>query len=48
MYKLNEAQLEDWGQVATEIRKKIVQKSENYQEYAEVVENVDDEVKSRR
>jgi len=48
VFKLNVDQLKDWGEVSTDIRKRIVQKSENYIAYAEPAKEVDREEKSRR
>ena len=35
IYKLNQEQLKDWGEEATEVRKKIMKKSENYSMFSE-------------
>ena len=35
VYKLNQEQLKDWGEMATEIRQKINQKAENHKMFAE-------------
>ena len=49
VWKLNEEQLKDWGEVATEIRKSVNRKAENYKIHSEPVdEDIVDEVKSRR
>jgi tRNA A37 threonylcarbamoyladenosine biosynthesis protein TsaE len=37
VYKLNPAQLKMWGEEATEIRKKIIKKSEWYKLYSEKI-----------
>ena len=49
VWKLNEEQLKDWGEVATEIRKSVNRKAENYKIHSEPAdEDIVDEVKSRR
>lgn len=48
MYKLNPEQLKYWGEIATEVRKKIIKKAELYKEYRGQVEEVEDEQKSRK
>lgn len=48
VWKLSEEQLKDWGEVATETRKNINRKSENYKFHSEPVNEDIDEEKSRR
>ena len=48
MYKLNPEQLKYWGEIATEVRKKIIKKAELYKEYRGQVVEVEDEQKSRK
>ena len=48
VWKLNEEQLKDWGEVATDIRKNINKKSENYKFYSEQEDDDEDEDKNRR
>ena len=43
IYKLNQEQLKDWGETATEVRKKIMKKSENYTIFSEKPDQVKDE-----
>jgi hypothetical protein len=44
VYKLNEAQLKLWGEVATKIRKNIIKKSELYNLYSKKIPEVQIEV----
>jgi len=46
VWKLNAEQLKDWGEVATDIRKSINKKAENYQYFSEPAEVIVDEKKS--
>ena len=48
VFKLNVEQLKDWGEVATEIRKSINKKAENYKLFSEPAEEIVVEEKSRR
>jgi len=48
VWKLNAEQLKDWGEVATDIRKSINKKAENYKFYSEPAEEIVVEEKSRR
>ena len=48
VFKLNVAQLKDWGAVATDIRKKINQKAANHEYYSEPAKEVSNIEKSRR
>lgn len=48
IYKLNQEQLKDWGEIATEVRKKIMKKAQNHQEYSEPKPIIKDHVENRR
>ena len=48
VYKLNQEQLREWGEIATTIRKKIEKKAENYIIFSRAVAEDEKKPKNRR
>ena len=48
VYKLNQEQLQEWGEVTTTIRRKFEKKAENYTIFSRVAIEEDEKPKSRR